>query len=67
MPNCIAENLDFDVTRIANELFDVEPSVFEARLGLRGRTRIRAMQLARIGNDAHPSPPPPAVALSNTG
>ncbi len=63
----VGENLDFDVARIADQLFHVDAAVFETRFRFGGRACKGAFEIFGRSTTRMPFPPPPAVALSSTG
>ena len=53
MPSVVADHLHFDVARMLEQLLEVEPAVFEVRLGFRLGGRERVLELGLAGDGAH--------------
>ena len=49
----VANNLNLDVTRAADQALDIEPTIAKGRLGLRSAALIGRLDLIGLGNDPH--------------
>ena len=64
----VAQHLDLDVTRLLDELLEIQLGGAEGGAALRtGTWRRRAPAISRSRTMRIPRPPPPAAALTMTG
>ena len=63
IPMCVAEDLDFDMARLLDQLFQHDPAIAEGTLGFAHRAFEFGLQLARLGDKTNAAPPAPGDRL----